>query len=479
MNNEQFIKVNTKSIFWVNKEIETNVIRDVMKGGKKLLKYLIKYDGETDDKFEKRRALAIEKPIAKDMVKNFVDKCTKQGVTIDTNDVWLQTKIKDFDGYGLSIHEFAKKLLYNAEPFSESYVMVENKTYSGINDDPLVNIIDINKILHHRVKDQTLQYFRIREFEIIERQFDDAIRTVVKEFYVENGKLKYNRYQDNGDNNFNLVSEAIEINFDSIPLVEFYPNGSVDRFLVDRQWGTLCDNQTKHINYYSQYLNLSKNTSYSFIAAYGIGKAATELVFTTDSIVVSDDVNARIEWVNSLGTDLVGTLKTVEKIENDMQNNSLNVNVNKQSITATQSIIDESTINSILTNHAMALKTCIEKVIELIIKMKYGVNKKIDYTVVLSTDFTTKLEQISLQHLNDLHDRGLISDKTRFNESKKEGYVDESLTYEGEQAQINKEAIDKVATDANKNYFDNDETEEVVVRDEKGVVVKDDSQSSS
>lgn len=473
MNNEEFIKVNTKSIFWQAKDRDTQVIRDVMAGGKSLMspKYLIQYDGESPDKFKKRLKLAIEKPIAKDMIRNFVDKCTKQGVTIDTKDAWLQSKIKDFDGRGLSIHEFARKLLYSAEPYSEGYVMVENRTYGTINDDPVVNIVDITKILHHRVKEEKLNYFRVREFEIIERQFDDAIRTVVKEFYLEDGQLKYNRYQDNSDGLFNLVMAGVTINFDSIPLIEFYPNGSNDRFIVDRQWATLADNQTKHLNYYSQYLNLSKNTSFSFLMARCLGKAAEEIVFSTDTIFHSDDPNAMIEWVTSMGADLVGTMKTVEKIEDDMQNNALNVNINKQSVTATQSIIDESTINSILTNQAMALKTCLEKIVNLIIKMKYGIEKKIDFTIVLSTDFTTKLEQVTLQHLNDLHDRGLISDRTRFNESKKEGYLDESLTYESELEQINKEAIDKVANDKSTNYFDTGDNGEVVAKDEKGAVI--------
>jgi len=431
-----------KSTLWFKKSQQDKKINDLFKSSSYVINNYIKQrDKEKDEKFEERKNGAVFNPYLKQLVTSFVDKVFQQSVTIETDDKWLKERENDFDGFGRTLTEFAKDFFLTSEKLSEGYVLVDKgeAVYDDLgnllsNKIKVYNIIlDNDNILHTRTNEETLTYIRFKEYNIIEKEFDDAIQTIVKEIYLKNGKVYYNKYVDNADLNFIKVINEQELNLNEIPLVDLYPNGFKTKFVVDKLWENIADLNINHLNYYSNYLNLAKHTSIPILFAKKLGLENDEIRYGTGAAIHSEENEADMKYIEASGQSLNSVLDTVKKIENDINSFSLNVNINKNTgnATATQSAIDEAIVNSILMSHALSLKHALEKIIR---KMLIWENKEnVKFTLNLNTEFNVKADSTQLQALNDLKDRDVISDKEYVIGYKNSGYLREDYDYEKDQ----------------------------------------------
>lgn len=430
-----------KSTFWFNKENKDERINDLFKDSDLIInKYLERRDNELEAKFIERRKIAVFNPYLKNLVGSFVDKVFQQNVTIETDDLWLKEKEANFDGFGRTLTGFAKDFFLTSEKLSEGYCLIDKSAGIYDADGNLLNkdlktyniILDNNNILHTRVQDDILTYIRFKEFNIIEKGFDDIIQTIVKEIYLKNGSVYFNKYQDQGDGEFIQVIEEQPLFLNEIPLIDLYPNGFKQKFQVDKLWSNIADLNISHLNYYSNYLNLSKNSSIQILFAKKLGLENDEIRYGTGAAIHSEESDADMKIVEGSGQSLSSTLETVKKIENDINAFGLNVNVNKTgNATATQSAIDEAIINSILTSHSISLKQALEKIID---KMLIWENKEnVKYSININTEYNVKADATQLQALNDLKDRNVISDKEYLNGYKSAGYLREDFDYKEDQ----------------------------------------------
>ena len=437
MNNKQpLATANSKSQLWSNKELRSDQIRKLLylPPQQVLDTFLRKYSKETPAGFAERKHIAVNKNIIKEMLSNFVNKMLSKPITIETSDPWLKQKEYDFDGKGRTIHQFANDLLFLGEAFSEAYTFLDIKE-TDFDYDFVLTILDLKNILHTRADDEEVYYVRFREYEIRENGFDDVVLTTVKEIKKTPEGVLYSKFETLNDGGTLTVVDNKLTDFNDIPFFEFYPNGFKERFCVDLQWEDLANQQVKLLNASSHYTNLSKNSSVPIMLSKGLSKQNSEITMGSGFMLNTENPNASIEYIETKGASLAEALKAVTKQEEDMLSSALNVNVNRESKTATQSIIDEATINSILANHMIALKHVLEKIIDKMIEIKFD-GKKIDYKLNITIKFVAKPDQIQLQALDGLHDRGLISDKTYLNEYKNNGFLNEDYSYEDDSKEL-------------------------------------------
>lgn len=447
----------TKTNFWLQKTQRTRIIEDCLHGGQwvKDRGYLIKNEGESPAKFIERKKFAIFNPFLEEQLKAFNEKLFQMPISINTEDKWLKDKEKNFDGYGRTFHEFAKDFQFTAEKFSEGYCFTDKSAATfddfgnviNSNDIKMYNIIlSIDDILHTRTIDDKVSYIRFKEKDMIQKEWNDVYINVVKEIYLENGKVYYNKYQDKGDGSFIKVISKQDIGLDEIPLTDLYPSGYKDRFCVEPLWRSIAELNMAHFNYYSHYLNQSKTLSTPLLFGKNMGLENSTIRTGSGRLLHSENSDSDMKYVEPNGQSLAGSLTTVNKIEGDVIHFGLNVNLlrNKANETATQSNIDETTINSVLSAHAMALQGALTKVIDKMLKWEH--REHIEFSVNINTDFNIKADSLQLQVLNDLYDRKVISKEGYTELVKQAGFLPESFDYATDSVKRIKEEEDELPT---------------------------------
>lgn len=440
--NKRESKCNTRSSFWNKKWLNRKIIKDIMDGVDNLKEkgYLIQSSGESRAKYEKRLEQALLNPILENQIKAFVEKAFKQGVTLESDNEFIKSLEKNFDGYDRTITEFAKDLFLQAETYSEGYVFIDmpakkidelgNIIVIG-NERPTCEIINLDSILHTRDNGHECNYLRFKEYKTVEDYWDDKSVEIVKEIYKKDNKVYFNIYEiHDGQEFLQNEKDTLLIDLDYIPIVPLYPAGHKKLFEVDLLWKNMARLQIGHFNAYSHYLNLSKANSTPILFGKKIGKDGDKIVMGAGVILASDEEAAALSYVEPSGNSLSGSLTTVQKIENDMDSYGLNVNIGQNSggTTATQSAIDYATINSILSSHVIALKQSIEKII--LVQCEWMGISNPEFTVNIPTDFNIKGDQLMLQAINDAHDRRVISDKVYAERLKELGYLSDSYDRE-------------------------------------------------
>lgn len=485
-NNKKDFDINqcvSKSTFWLRKAQDLKIIEDCLHGGEwvKANGYLIQNNGESDDKYIERRKFSIFNPFLEEQLKAFNEKLFQMPISIKTEDTWLNEKQKNFDGYGRTFHEFAKDFQFTAEKFSEGYCFTD-KTAATFDDfGNVINgselnmyniILCVDDILHTRTIDDKVSYIRFKEKDLIQRDWNDTFITVVKELFLDKGTVYYNKYQDKGDGVFVQTITRQDIGLKEIPLTDLYPSGYKDRFCVEPLWRSIAELNMAHYNYYSLYLNQSKTLSTPILYGKNMGLENTTIRTGSGKLLHSENADSDLKYVEPNGASLAGSLTTVNKIEGDVIHFGLNVNLlrNKANETATQSNIDETTINSVLSAHAYALKQALEKIVN---KMLMWEGKEhVEFAININTDFNIKADSLQLQVLNDLYDRKVISKESFVELVMNAGFLPETFDFEKDKAIRLKEEEDEMPSmlsmlPGQGNFENVDVNKDVVVEEEE------------
>lgn len=444
-----------QSNFWRDKDRELEILFNLTELDRDeiIARYLKQLDNETNEKFNSRRKISIFRPFLQQQVNSFVDKIFQMPASIKTDDAWLLNKaLNNFDGTGRNFAEFSKDFAKRAELVSQGYVFVDKSaaTYDEFGNVDIakesktnVIILDPRNILHHRIVDGVLVYLRFKEIVTIQDGWADRAMLIVKEILLKGNEVYYNTYQQVKADNWVQVQKEVSIDIDHIPLVDVYPAGMLAPFTTEPVWKGLAHDNTDHLQYYSQYLNLSKTLSAPLL--YGRNMGINNNVVRTGSgrILHSENYDSDLKYVEPTGNSLSGSKTTVDKIETDINNYPLNINKsNSGSETATKSIIQEGAIIAALSSHAQAYKNALEKIVKEVLHWE---NKQdVEFEIIVNTDFTIRADALQLQVYNDLKDRNAISDFSYVEGVKYSGYLPENFNTKKDMELIKKESEDKL-----------------------------------
>lgn len=447
------MKAHQKSEFWKNKEYERQIIKDLMSGVETVrAKYLIQNNAEHPKKFEKRKAQAQLSPLVETQINGLVGKGLASGISIKSENDFISSLNKNFDGFNRTIFDFSRDFYKLAETYSEAYAFVDFEELEIDEDGNLVNnadlrayvvILDLDSILHTRDNGKECTYLRFKEYKTISNGYDDKEVMYIKEFKKENGKVFWSLIQNvDGDDIILIDNKQYFLNY--IPIVELYTNGSKKMFEIDLFWKNCANLNIGHFNSYSHYLNLSKVVSIPVMLVKSVGKQAGDTIeFGAGTAVCTDSKDGDIKFVESSGTGVAASLETVKKFENDINYFGLNVNTgNSGNPTATSTAIEEATINSILSARMLGLKYSIEKIIKIIIDWETFRNSSLineEYSVEINIEFNSKGDQLALTALTNAYDRQAISKKTLAEGLIKLGFLSKDFNFEEDQENIQNE----------------------------------------
>lgn len=440
---------------WRNKSQSLEKLYDLTSSDRKKIinDYLMQLDNESQTKFEYRKKLAIFRPYLQQQVNSFIDKIFQMPAMIITKDKWLEDKaLKNFDGFGRNFSEFAKDFAKSSELVSQGYCLIDRAAATHdefgnvvLNEEVKTSIIilDVRNILHTRVVDGDLRYIRFREKEIIQQQWEDLEIWTVKEIFKIGNKVFFNKYQMTSDNSWIQSVKDQPMDIDHLPLIDVYPAGYKERFETDPIWLGLADDNIDHLQYNSQYLNLSKTLSAPLLYGRNMGINNNVIKSGSGKIIHSENYDSDLKYVEPTGNSLEGSKKTVEKIQDDIDNFPLNINKSSSGgETATKSIIQEGAIIAVLSAHAQSYKSALKKIVNefLIWEGKEG----IEFEINVNVDFTIRADALQLQVYNDLKDRAVISDYSYVEGVKYAGYLPENFNTKKDFELIKKEQEDKL-----------------------------------
>lgn len=437
-------KASEKSSFWRNKEYDREIIKDLMAGVDTVRrKYLIKNNAENESKFQKRQAQAQLSPLVETQINGLVGKGLASGISVNSQNDFINSLNKNFDGFNRTIFDFSRDFYKLAETYSEAYAFVDFEQLEIDEDGNLVNtenlrayvvILDLDSILHTRDNGKECTYLRFKEYKTISNGYDDKEVIYIKEFKKEKGSVYWSLIEII-DGNEIIIVENQKYFLNYIPIVELYSNGSKKMFDVSLFWKNCANLNMGHFNAYSHYLNLSKVNSIPVMLVKAVGKQAGDTIeFGAGTAVCTDSKDGSIQFVEPSGAGLQGSLETVKKFENDINFFGLNVNTgNSGNPTATASAIEEATVNSMLSARMISLKNAIDKIVKIIIEWESFKNSSLlnaEYTIEINTEFNTKGDQLALQALLNAYDRQAISKKTLTDGLIKLGFLDKDFDFE-------------------------------------------------
>lgn len=440
---------------WRNKSMSLRKLYDLTSNDRREIihQYLMQLDNESNNKFEYREKLAIFRPYLQQQVNSFIDKIFQMPAQIITKNKWLEEKaMGNFDGFGRNFAEFAKDFAKTAELVSQGYCLVDRAAATHdefgnvvLNQEIKTStiILDVRNILHTRVVDGDLKYIRFREKEIIQQQWEDLEVWSVKEIFKVDDKVYFNKYQMTANNSWVQSVKDQQMDIDHIPLIDVYPAGYKERFETEAVWLGLADDNIDHLQYNSQYLNLSKTLSAPLLYGRNMGINNNVIKSGSGKIIHSENYDSDLKYVEPTGNSLEGSKKTVEKIENDIDNFPLNINKSSAGgETATKSIIQEGAIIAVLSAHAQAYKSALNKIVkEMLI---WEGQEGIEFEINVNVDFTIRADALQLQVYNDLKDRNVISDYSYVEGVKYAGYLPENFNTKKDFELIKEEMADKL-----------------------------------
>ncbi len=439
-----------KSSLWKNKEYDRQIIKDLMDGVEVVRrKYLIQNNAENQTKFQKRQQQAQLSPLVETQINGLVGKGLASGISVNSDNDFINSLNKNFDGFNRTIFDFSRDFYKLAETYSEAYAFVDfeqleidenGNLQNADNLRPFVVILDLNSILHTRDNGKECTYLRFKEYKTISNGYDDQEVIYIKEFEKSNGKVYWSLIQVIEDSEIIIINKEVYF-LDYIPLIELYPNGSKKMFSINLFWKNCANLNIGHFNAYSHYLNLSKVNSIPVMLVKAVGKQAGDTIeFGAGTAVCTDSKDGSIEFVEPSGAGLNGALETVKKFENDINFFGLNVNTGASgNPTATASAIEESTVNAMLSARMISLKDSIDKIIKIIIDWESFKDSSLlnaEYKVELNTEFNTKGDQLALQALLNAYDRQAISKRTLTDGLIKLGFLDKNFDYEKDAEEI-------------------------------------------
>lgn len=358
---------------------------------------------------------------------------------------------KNFNSRGQNINIFARKNFLNGIAKGASFVFVDmpkkDKSIKTKKDEkkagirPYFKEISANNILGFIVENGKL--IQVRFFETVTRKKNKyETETVERVRVLEIGRWELHE-KDNKTDEFNLVDEG-EYNIDSIPFLAFIPDEQTSFLTGKSPLYDLAELNLKHWRSAScqdNYLSIGR------IPLYFANKIDIEkLPMGVANLLSSDEEGADIKVVEISGKSLEAGRQDLQDIENNMALYGLQQLIpRKVSQTATEKNLSNSDSNSNLGTWATEYQLFLNQIYNIACQLMgiefpencVTVNKKFNFGVYDVNELNM------LMNAKD-GDRPILSSRVVFDEFKKKGVIDDSVSYEDVLAEIEQAQRDSV-----------------------------------
>ncbi|MFI3276629.1 DUF4055 domain-containing protein [Vibrio sp.] len=398
---------------------------DVFEGTHRLrqrkIKYLPKLEGESKEAYEMRLKRAVLKNKYKKTLTKAVANLLKNGITTTFAE-------DNEDGKGTNLKAFLRKTGVRAVKFGISYVLVDTPSFEGepntlekelYSIKPYFSILDNLAVteIKYSILGSTieLQYF---EFKTTLPEYEGELRKVYELFAEGDTKVVQWRIEkEEGEGKERRLLETGIIDIPIIPIVPVYGSDNDDVFVNTPPYLDLAYYNLMHF----------QATSDAGIAHF---VAATPMLFMRDSSsskrdekgnVIEDKVNispwsviktsandSEVSWVETQGSALTQHREWLKHIEEDMDELSMNLNLQAPDATATANNLQAAD------NQAGIefVKDELERAARMLIRIVSIFDESIpigEFEINAVGIGTITPEQIAT--IETLHGKGLISDE--------------------------------------------------------------------
>ncbi|ENC6723357.1 DUF4055 domain-containing protein [Vibrio harveyi] len=412
----QTLRVDISSDLVEQWRISDDVVQGTHRMREMAYKYLPRLEGESDNAYDIRIKKAVLKNIYKKTLTKAIGNLLKNGITTD-----LDTE--NVDAKGGDLESFVSRVGFNAAKYGIAYVLVDAPRFEGelnlqqmedMDFSPYFQIInnlklkDIEYFIHG--SSYVLSYF---EYQIILPDLEGDIRKSFK--LTDEGVIWRIEKMQEGDNR-EIIDEGI-IDVPRIPVVAVYGSEGEYKFINKPPFLDLAYYNILHF----------QATSDASIAHH---VAATPMLFMRDSaspsrdekgnvverkvnispwsVIDTSSVDSEVSWVETNGASLTQHREWLKHIEEDMDELSLNFNLESPDATATA--------NNLHAAENQAGISFIKKELERGVREMHvfanwfmGTADITDFEINAVGIGTLSTEQ--MQSIDKLHDKGLISDE--------------------------------------------------------------------
>lgn len=367
----------------------------------------------------------------------------QSAATIETDNEFLKTLKKDFDGYGNSMTRFLMRIFTEGLWDTQAHILIDNQEDSTINSRPTCELLNNDNILQADIgKGGKLVRFRFREkYDIYnEKTFDTDYRWRVKYLEQKNEKtVIFKIFEEDEKGQMNLVKSGIYGN-DHIPVVSFNPMDYANPFLPD----DLIFNPMALINKQLLQKDCDLNNIVSIICfplLIGTGFDSSDdnvkknMKIGPNNMVLIDDEKANLKFVEHTGAAVNTGFKYISELV--MRMNSLGFEMFSQRTgaavaTATENKLSASGNNSLIASFALNLNDTANKIVDEIMHWK-EMDLKADenyYSIDIKTDYSISISAEEMNGLVNSHQTGAITNKQYVFELKRRGILDENFIYD-------------------------------------------------
>lgn len=393
---------------------------DVISGTHRLremaYKYLPRLEGESNNAYEIRIEKAVLKNIYKKTLTKAIGNMLKNGITteLDTENV---------DAKGGDLESFVSRVGFNAAKYGIAYILVDAPKFEGelnlqqmedMDFSPYFQIINNLKLkdieYHIHGSSYVLSYF---EYQIILPDLEGDIRKSFK--LTDEGVIWRIEKMQEGDRR-NIIDEGI-IDVPRIPIVPVYGSESEYKFINKPPFLDLAYYNILHF----------QATSDASIAHH---VAATPMLFMRDSspnerdekgnvierkvnispwsVIDTSSSDSEVSWIETNGASLTQHREWLKHIESDMDELSMNFNLESPDATATANNLHAAENQAGI----IFIKKELERgVREMHIFANWFMGTSVGIDFEINSVGVGSLSSEQMQSIDKLHDKGLISDE--------------------------------------------------------------------
>ncbi len=337
-----------------------------------------------------------------------------QEVTFESDDEELNFMIKEnFTGAGVGINEFAKNYNLDALWNGGAFALVNFDTGLSFENDPYTLSIDINNVfdMRYNQKGKLILFKYLSEVEESVDLFNTLATKYMYLYYVdETDTVRLQTYRmTEEEEDYSLINEIpLPKQFTEIPVVPLFPASRFKSLNPDRPYQTMANKNKTHWNFNSVYMQLVNIASSAFLFAKGIDQKTSPIKFGIKSMYSTDSKDGDIKWVqaDTNSSDMIRTF--LEDLKDEMKMLGSEFLETKQVMTATQAVINTADTSSKASTFAQNLEDSLIKIIDFMLLWK---NKDIDYTLMVNKNVGITKDRETLDIVNSLNDKNVVSDK--------------------------------------------------------------------
>ena len=409
-------------------------------------RYLPKRKLEDDQDYKCRIKVATLFPAFTETVQSMVGRIFAKQAVVDEGATpeWIRSEVvPDIDLQGRSLHVFLYDWFREAFEYGLSHVIVDSPRADGVRtvaDQKAAGVrpysikVSPRNMLGWRTNARgELTQLRVR-FCVEREEGAFGVSTVeqIRVYSVSAGGTVVATYEKTGDKWVELEDQRVALPLKRIPLVTFY-TGRVGRMLARPPLRELAYLNAKHWAMQSSNDGLVDTASVPILSVTGVQEGDDIVIGAKHAVRLPP--GAEMRYVEHTGAAIGAGREALRELKAEMREAGAKLlrsnDVAKNELQAGEEAARE---NSDLGQMARQFEDAVMDMLDLMAEWR---SEPKGGAVKLQPNLDADLAPTdSMAIVTDLRDAGILSDETAFNEAKRRGLIDESLTWADEQERI-------------------------------------------